>query len=1261
MAAPQQRPRGRVRRRFRLVAAGAATLLVLLLAAAPTIASWVASAWATAAIRQSLREAGVLDSADIAVRCRFSWFETQRAEIAVAHSAAEAAGRLALECTGEVRRSAWSMLFASGPLPLEFTIDGEAMGPLAGDVLDRLLAAGDSPEPTRGSPPSVAARGSRWAVEARGTASLRFLDETRGIDLALRSDRIEVDAEQGAAILIDAAIGRVEEWPDLPGRVRAEAAVGDLADAWADPAAAVARTVASLEARGLAVGWQGRTIELQEAIASLRGDGDAVSLGVRLEARIDGGIAAATADLSMPAAAGRLDSLPLALAAIHGNLAVAGVPREVVAAWLPASAGLAMQDLGETIEATLTLPPEADASVVATVRLPHLEASAEAVLDRVRRSLSAGRIRISATPSSAMLSAFAPEMEAGPEVRVRVQAEGEGIGLGSDGRWRIENGRLEVSDPIPLLAAAAPSLGIGGDAASVLLEIAAAEGAASGDLGAISGRIRLASDGGWRLRPRPDRPMIEVADATLEAFAEPLGESLSLRGTALVDGAAFSIEQRIEGLLPSGRMPPLHRLRPHGRVELAGLSPARLEAWIPEAAAEFERLALSPIRLVLVTRAEGDRLAGSLRIEGGTATVELGMGLDSQRVLVGPGRLDATLSAARLAGLVDGVAVLGDLPLRAELSPLALAPLPWPAFPPLPRVEGTVQVEQISLGIESERVPSPGERIDLAAFRTAIGWSPEAARIEFEGGAEAAANGRRVGPLSWKGEARTSEGRTDAAGVRGSLELAAPRLDPAALPILPESIRPALEMLLGREASLSTRVRWEGASADGTIEADSDRLQLRASMAASGWGGGGLGAIEAAIESFEASIPPEAIGPFLDAAGLAKERRIELIGPLQISGAASAWRWSSAGGLEPGELAFTTAAVPVRFAGSSGTRPQSIPAVSITVAEAAVRGTTAIEIASIGSDALRGSIRWRRGEEAGSSGRLGGTLAAAEIPTAVFALLIDDGGLLQAALGESLSISLEGEGLGGGEGRLAAAVRSPFGQLDLPQLQLAAGSATVPQDRPLQATLAFRPELRRSLLARLNPIFADVERTDGPLRLVFFAERLPLDGDRSKLDADLRLECGPVRIQPGLALSLPLAFAGDASADGFDGLVEPLVATIRGGILRYDDFTMRFVRSGGSWRQTLAFSGSIDLTRTPPYAEAITTTYPGSNLAKFSSDLRRLPPELLETLSIPVTFYGPMGEGERLQHRIDLDPGDLLRRGAEAAIPGLIDRFLRPR
>jgi len=253
------------------------------------------------------------------------------------------------------------------------------------------------------------------------------------------------------------------------------------------------------------------------------------------------------------------------------------------------------------------------------------------------------------------------------------------------------------------------------------------------------------------------------------------------------------------------------------------------------------------------------------------------------------------------------------------------------------------------------------------------------------------------------------------------------------------------------------------------------------------------------------------------------------------------------------------------------------------------------------------------------------------------------------------------QGLGPAQGELRARLESTQGRIDLPRLAITAEGAVIPQDAPLVARLDLSPALRSRLLSNLNPIFADLERTDGPLRLSMHATRLPLDGDRSRLDADLRLETGAVRIRPGLALSLPLMLAGDASAAGFDGLIEPLVGRVREGLLTYEGFTARFVRSGDQWRQTLVFSGRIDLAATPPFAQAITTTYPGSNLARFSSDLRRLPPGILEALTVPVTFSGPLDGSEPLKYRLDLDVAEILRRGAEAALPDLLDRFLRPR
>lgn len=1251
---------------------GAAGLAAILLTAAP----WIASPLASALVVAAVRDAGIADPAStVEVRVQLSWLGAQRIELKLRRE--RGSERLAIAGKAMLRRSGWSLLSGAGPLPVEFEIDGEAIGPLAADLFESLRgeAARVATTPSRESPAALPpSPASRWQLLARGAISLQVLDETRGIDLAIRAERLEFDASQGIGAAVDARVGRVAEWPELPGRVRGEAAFGAPLAAAPGLPELLSRGAAAIEAGGIAIEWQGHGVELDRGLLSMRAEDGLLSIAARLSARVDQAPMEASADLEVRGVAEWPSLAEIPLSAIGGEVALAGVPSGLVAAWLPAVASEGLRDLGSKLAASVSLPTGPRAAAVARVSLDHLEAEARLRLDRGIGSLEAESIEISASPSLSFLAAAAGRDGPQPAGRAAIRSVAGAVSVGPGERWRAGSVSVDLRQVAPLMAALAPSGAIvSGERASLLLELSEVVG--GGSIAELAARGRSELHGAIRVARGDGRPPVEVADGILEFFAEPLGSSLTLRGGASVEGGSLRLEQRVAGLFRGGEVVPWWAIRPHGRVDLAGVSPSTVAAWLPEAREAIEALPLSPLSLSLLTRSEGDRLEGTLRLESGDLQLESPVAVDSTQVRLGPASIEATLTQGFLeavgAELGPRARLAGSLPLRVEVMEIALPPLQELPGDSLPPITASLAAERLGIEVDHAAASSPPgdwRRVDLSSAVATARWRPQRGEIDLEGGVAAAASGQPLGRLEWRGVLRSREGEWGPAAVEASGDLSLLDLDAAALPLAFPGIDQRLSEFFGGPASLASRVSWQQGVGEAFVELGSPRTQLAARLSAEASdrgagpdGGEGELSLGFAVDSMSSTLPADSVVRLL---GEGLDGSLEPLAALRVEGAASGWRWSRRGGLELGELSATVGSLPCRVRGAARPVEWTLPALSIGVAAGAARDTTAIRVASISDESLRADLRVRRDRAAGGEGgswTLDGRVAIEGLPTTLLAAAFDDGGLLEAALGESLSISIGLASAGRDRGSVQAALRSPAGRLDLPQLRLQAGGAAVPRETPLSAELVFRPELRRQLLARLNPIFSDIERSDGPIRLSLHAAMLPFDGDLSRLDADLRLECGLVRIKPGTALSLPLSLAGDASAAGFDGLVEPLVATVRGGLLRYENFATRFVRSGDGWRQSLIFSGRIDLAKRPPYAEAITTSYPGANLAKFSSDLRRLPPEVLDALSIPVTFHGPLGEGERLQYRIDLDPAELLRRGAEAAIPSLLDRLLRPR
>jgi hypothetical protein len=185
-----------------------------------------------------------------------------------------------------------------------------------------------------------------------------------------------------------------------------------------------------------------------------------------------------------------------------------------------------------------------------------------------------------------------------------------------------------------------------------------------------------------------------------------------------------------------------------------------------------------------------------------------------------------------------------------------------------------------------------------------------------------------------------------------------------------------------------------------------------------------------------------------------------------------------------------------------------------------------------------------------------------------------------------------------------------------------------------------------------------------PIRIRMWECSIPRAGvGLDRLNGRMRVDFGRGRFVPDGVLERILVAFGDAAADGFDGFADPLIATIRQGQVSYENFAVRFVPYQDGWRNTLTFAGRIDLVRSPAFGE-FTAAYPASSLAAYSAEIRKVPPEVLAALTVPMTLYGPL-DGEALKVRIDFDFGKLLEEGVKAGVREgarrLFEDLLRPK
>jgi hypothetical protein len=127
-------------------------------------------------------------------------------------------------------------------------------------------------------------------------------------------------------------------------------------------------------------------------------------------------------------------------------------------------------------------------------------------------------------------------------------------------------------------------------------------------------------------------------------------------------------------------------------------------------------------------------------------------------------------------------------------------------------------------------------------------------------------------------------------------------------------------------------------------------------------------------------------------------------------------------------------------------------------------------------------------------------------------------------------------------------------------------------EQKLEARLPLSPLLSQRIVGPLVPLMVEVEKAPGmgPLSLAVSDFRLPLDGNLSGLDANVRLELGEVAFQLLPGLSQALAQIGEQIARQ-TATIERIDLRIDRGVARYSDLP---IDVGG---HRVTFDGAFDL------------------------------------------------------------------------------------
>jgi len=375
--------------------------------------------------------------------------------------------------------------------------------------------------------------------------------------------------------------------------------------------------------------------------------------------------------------------------------------------------------------------------------------------------------------------------------------------------------------------------------------------------------------------------------------------------------------------------------------------------------------------------------------------------------------------------------------------------------------------------------------------------------------------------------------------------------------------------------------------------------------------------------------------------------------------------------------------------------PASGPAVSLGATSIKARTTRlsdAIDMDILSDGGNTGSVR---GTIAGRQlGAPSGSLAPADaawnaqlqmtaMPTALIDAAAGQGGELVALLGPSIGGSLDAVSAGSGPQRstkIRAMAKSQTLDLKAPQVVVAQGRCIVSPEAPFEAALTINDALRQKILQPVSPILAGIA-TAPPVRFTVSSLSAPLDGNRATLDLDGRIDIGEVQLLRKNDAVAILAVAQQPGVTTVPAQIDPLILTVRKGRLTYANFIVRVAKVGPQWQQVLKLSGDVDLTRTPPFANAITIRYPIASIGRTvtgaaSSQLpevteinelvAKLPVDPGELLDVDVTFSGPLGKVDgkdvplKSSKKLVFDPSAIdakkIQQGIQN-IPEVIDGF----
>lgn len=760
-------------------------------------------------------------------------------------------------------------------------------------------------------------------------------------------------------------------------------------------------------------------------------------------------------------------------------------------------------------------------------------------------------------------------------------------------------------------------------------------------------------------------------------FALPAaGAPGSLELAARIDGAETRVVQRIAAIPASLDDPAALGLE--GTIDVRGLDPSVITRFAPSAKDSLGVLGSGPMTLSARNRTDSGAIVADFTLSAATLNASGNARYAKDAFSATNLACDVSLAPEVLAAvkLPDTVALAPGAKASVRVPTLAVA-RGADGWAPAGDIAARVAVERLRI----ERAPGLKGALEIPRLEADATYAMKDERATAKGFATLGPSGSagRLGyDIVWKKAAEARLFR----GVEGTLALS--QFDLARIEGALGLESGGYSGMLGGAGDCTVELRERGAAqAKIALAFPKTRGEVTVDVVEEA-----KQRVARATGKLDAQIAADA---FASMAGLGKDPKRRVTAPVEAKLAIKSAGVPLDADLKPvladAALDLSGSLSPVAIEvtdaqGQKSTVSTGALALSVTSArlsdEVLVR-VTGVEKAGAAQGALDLDARVRgavaRAKDAKATPTIDATLKATKFPAATVDALAGTKGAVGRYVGDAIDAEVVAKSLSmaaGAKGSLSAKLASQYATVDAPALSVGDGFLRSGPEKPMRATFMLSPEVREQLLTPINPVFSDVTSKD-PARFTLNSLAWPLDGDRRKFDAAFTLETGEIQLTNAGPIAFLLSVLQAGRTEGFEAQIDPLRVAVSQGRLTYRDFNLRAGKTqSGTWRNTLVFSGDIDLAATPMYANEIRTAVPLSDAANWSRDARNIfdtigaaSPELLKSLTVGVKLSGPIfdanGRPAKLKQELALpDIGEVLRDNPAAVIDtvgGIIDIF----